>query len=158
MPENESAYQKVEIKESIHSSLSVITLVVFLLGYGLYDKSKYVEAIGLLIYILIMFSVFCFAVYKIFTLARRKVILSIDKQGVYHKDFKFMKWNDIVSIKKTTKISGDEETIFLLFQTLQSSEPYKILISDLNMSVTDLVKSIQKFGPYNIYDVVDGEW
>ena len=144
---------KVDIRESISSSLTIIAVVISIIGYGLYEKDKYINRIGLPIYIIVLFSIFCFLFYKLFKFAKRNIIMSIDKQGVYHKDYKLMKWEDILSIKRTSKNSSESEIKYFIFQTSKSPKPYKIAISNLDISEKALIGTIRNFRDYNIYEI-----
>jgi hypothetical protein len=153
------AKNKVEIRESTHSSLGMIGIDILAIGYGLYEKDKFVAQMGSSTYWVVLSALFCFLLYQLFTLGRRKVILLIDDQGVYHKDLRLMKWEDILSIKRT-RVSGEEgKEVVFLFQTTQAKEPHRITISGLDISEKSLIKEIQKFKDYNIYDVArDDSW
>lgn len=145
---------RIEFKESISNSLTIIGALIFLLGYGWYNKDRYIE--NLEIFISIAILILCFLLFKIFTLLKRKTLMAIDNQGVYHKSFNQKTWDDILSIKKTRKESGDSELVFFLFQT--TSGTYEINISNLDVSEDELTKLIRKYRDYNIYEVPYNEW
>ena len=148
----------VEIKESVSSSLGWIAILVSVIAYLFLDKQKFTARIDPSVYWLILVSLFFFLAYKVLILARRKVVMRVSNEGVYHNDFGLMKWDDILSIKRARKSGGDHYTIFFLFQTNRSSEPYKVVISGLDCSEEALIKLIRGFRDYNIYEVVYDEW
>jgi hypothetical protein len=69
-----------------------------------------------------------------------------------------MRWDDIHSIKKLTKDTADSKRIHLILQTAHSAEPYQMPISNLDTPEADIIKLIQKFRNYNIYEIGSGEW
>lgn len=148
---------KIEIRESIPTSLGLIAILVLAIGYSLYEKDKYVAQFGAPVYWLLVACIFSYLVYKLFVLARRKVIMFVSNQGVYHQDLGLMKWNDILSIKWTRKSGGDHDGVFFLFQTVQSNIPFEISISGLDISERSFIRLIRKFKDYNIYEVIHNE-
>lgn len=66
--------------------------------------------------------------------------MAIDNQGVYHKAFNQKRWDDILSIKRTRKESGDGESVFFIFQT--TSGAYEINISNMDVSENELIELI----------------
>jgi hypothetical protein len=147
---------RIEIKESVSSSLTIIAGLIFILGYVWYRKDKHIGYLGEPLFISIMTLILCFLLFKVYTLIKRKAIMTIDNHGVYHKKFKKKKWDDILSIKKTRKKSGDSELVFFIFQT--TSGAFEINISNLDVSESELTRLIRKYKDYNIYEVPYNEW
>lgn len=88
-------------------------------------------------------------------LSRRKIIMLIDRRGIYHKDYKWMHWDDIRSIKRKRERGAEEREVFFLIQTAHAYEPYKISISNVDQSEQVIIAAIQRFGSYNIREVFD---
>jgi hypothetical protein len=149
---------RIEIKESLSNSLTIIGGLFVLIGYLWANKDKHIGYIGEPLFISIVILILCYLLFNLYDLIKGKTVMAIDKQGVYHKKYGQMNWDDILSIKKTRKQSGDSEVVFLLFQTKRSSAPYKISISNMNISEHELVKIIGRHNDYNIYEVPYNEW
>jgi len=147
---------RIEIKESVSNSLTIIVGLIFILGYVWYNKDKHIGYLGEPLFISIMTLILCFLLFKAYTLIKRKVIMTIDNHGVYHQKFNQKKWDDILSIRKTRKESGDSELVFFIFQT--TSGAFEINISNLDVSESELTRLIRKYKDYNIYEVPYNEW
>jgi hypothetical protein len=147
---------RIEIKESVSNSLTIIGALIFLLGYGWYNQAKYIGDLGEPVLFSIMILILCVLLFKVYTLLKRKTLMAIDSQGVYHKAFNQKSWDDILSIKKTRKDSGDSELVFFIFQT--TSGAYEINISNMDVSENELIKLIRRHKDYNIYEVPYNEW
>lgn len=147
---------RIEIKESVSNSLTIIAGLIFLLGYGWYNKERHIGYLGVPLFISIGTLIFCFILFKAYTLIKRKAIMTVDNNGVYHKKFNQKRWDDILSIKKTRKESGDSELVFFIFQT--TSGAFEINISNMDISESELTRLIRKYKDYNIYEVPYNEW
>jgi hypothetical protein len=147
---------RVDIKESFSNSLTMIGGLIILLTYSWYNKDKYIGYLGESVFISLMILILCILIFKVYNFLRRKTVMTIDTQGVYHKDFNQKKWDDILSIKKTRKDSGDSELVFFIFQT--TSGDFEINISNFDISEDELTRLIRRHKDYNIYEVPFNEW
>jgi hypothetical protein len=148
---------KLVIKESILPTFLYFVAFISILLYGIFKQDTYAGAIGTPIYLFIFVSSFCFLAYKISNLIKGQPIMLINKNGIYHKDFKMMKWEQIFSIKTKDRMNENEPTV-LLIQTSHNSKPNRIVLSDFDTSDDKIINFIQKFKNYNIYEVHDDEW
>lgn len=108
---------KIYIKESLTNSLIAISGHVCFLGFIWYTQDLYIGNIGASVFYAVLGLDFCYLVFRVFKTIKRETIIALDTEGLYHKDYKLLKWNDILSIKKTRKQIGDSESVLFLIQT-----------------------------------------
>jgi len=155
MPKRNS---RIEIKERLSASVTIITGLAVMLGYMLYDKDKQIAYLGQASFWSIVFLGLCFLLYNLYKAIKRETIMAIDERGVFHKVYGQMLWDDILSVRKTRKRSGEDEPIYFRFQTTRSSMPYEICISNLDIGEGELIKVIRRHRGYNIFEVPYEEW
>lgn len=143
---------KIEIRESIAIPLAIVGIIIYFIGYGLYKMTDEATAIGLPIYLLIMISVAGLLFYHILSLGKQSVIMAFTHEGIYLTNSKLIRWDAILSIKKRTERSG-EGARFLVLQTIHTSTPHEIDITNMAISEKKLAKQIQKFRDYHISEV-----
>jgi hypothetical protein len=149
---------RIEIKKSLSNSLPLIGGLILLLGHIWYNKDKWIGNVGEPLFVSIISLIFCYLLFSLYSSIKRETVMVINNDGVFHKKHGLMKWDDILSIKKTRRQSGDSEIVILLFQTTRSSSPYEISISNMDISEEEIIKTIKKYKDYNIYEVPSNEW
>jgi hypothetical protein len=142
----------IEIRESIAIPLIIVGIIIYFISYGLYKMTDEAKDIGLPIYVLIVISVAALLFYYILSLGKRSIIMSLTQKGIYLANSKLIRWDAILSIKKRT-VRGDEGTRFLVLQTVHTSTPHEIDITNMAISEKKLAKQIQKFRAYHIHEV-----
>jgi hypothetical protein len=145
---------KIEIRESITTPLVIVGIIVYFIGYGLYEMTDQATAIGLPVFVLIMASVGGLLFHYILTLGKQAVIMSLTHEGIYLANSRRIRWDDILSIKIRKDRSGDGAR-FLVLQTVHAPKPREINITNIAISEKELTKHIQKFRHYYISEVED---
>jgi hypothetical protein len=143
---------KIEIRESIAIPLIIVGIIIYFIGYGLYEMTGEAKEIGLPFYVLIMTSMTGLLFYYILSLGKRSIVMSLTHEGIYLRNSKLITWDAILSIKKRTERSG-EGARFLVLQSVHSSTPHEVDITNIAISEKKLAKQIQKFRDYHINEV-----
>jgi hypothetical protein len=144
----------VVIRRSVGRSLLTIVFYLAFVGFYLYQSNFVIGTVGFVTGCLVVGLL----IYEIFMLLRREIVLTIGSSGVYCNKFKFKQWDEILSIKKVKKPTSDSNIIYFVFQIVDSAEPYKVNVSDLDISPKKLEQVIRKHRDYNIYEIMEDEW
>lgn len=135
--------EKVILKNSKKSAKQLLLIAIVLILITIYNFRNHQNNLGMLLFCIIILLI------PLSKLVNQKPKLTIAKDNLILGNGKIIPWNEINTTTIEEADAADVASYFKLNITLRTNQTYKITISDLNYSVSEISHIIEYYKKQN---------